>query len=206
VFLDTKEKDLILIELKDHLPNTLSLLVGALVRIKTFLVVITLPILPITFFLVVFLRYILEKDLFAYEEWLLMICCWLYFLSSALGTYYDTHINADLLANLLKSPRLLWLRKVAVTLVELIITIVIVYWGFLMLADELAMYPRWKTTIALKIPFLVPRVGIVLGLLFMAFYSALHLFVLLKIGAEKYFEILEQEKLAVSNAGLEEQT
>ena len=185
-----------MIEIRDHLPAGLAKIVDLMVRIKTLVIVITLPVLPITFFLVVFLRYVLEKDLFAYEEWLLMICCWMYFLGSALGTYYDTQINADLMANLTKNPFFLWFRKVAITLVELVITLVILYWGILMLGDELGMYPRWKTTIALKIPFIVPRIGIVVGLFFMAVYSALHLFVLVKLGAKKYSEVLDRYNLA----------
>ena len=185
-----------MIEIRDHLPAGFAKIVDLMVRIKTLVIVITLPVLPITFFLVVFLRYVLEKDLFAYEEWLLMICCWMYFLGSALGTYYDTQINADLMANLTKNPFFLWFRKVAITLVELVITLVILYWGILMLGDELGMYPRWKTTIALKIPFIVPRIGIVVGLFFMAFYSALHLFVLVKLGAKKYSEVLDRSNLA----------
>ena len=185
-----------MIEIRDHLPAGFAKIIDLMVRIKTLVIVITLPVLPITFFLVVFLRYVLEKDLFAYEEWLLMICCWMYFLGSALGTYYDTQINADLMANLTKNPFFLWFRKVAITLVELVITLVILYWGILMLGDELGMYPRWKTTIALKIPFIVPRIGIVVGLFFMAFYSALHLFVLVKLGAKKYSEVLDRSNLA----------
>ena len=181
-----------MIEIKDYLPDGLARLVDLMVRIKTILIVVTLPILPITFFLVVFLRYILEKDLFAYEEWLLMICCWMYFLGSALGTYYDTQINADLMASITKNPTFLWMRKVAITLVELVITVIVLYWGILMLSDEIGMYPRWKTTIALKIPFIVPRIGIVVGLFFMALYSALHLFVLFRIGAKKYCELLDK--------------
>ena len=185
-----------MIEIRDHLPAGFAKIIDLMVRIKTLVIVITLPVLPITFFLVVFLRYVLEKDLFAYEEWLLMICCWMYFLGSALGTYYDTQINADLMANLTKNPFFLWFRKVAITLVELVITLVILYWGILMLGDELGMYPRWKTTIALKIPFIVPRIGIVVGLFFMAIYSALHLFVLVKLGAKKYSEALDRSNLA----------
>ena len=185
-----------MIEIRDHLPAGFAKIIDLMVRIKTLVIVITLPVLPITFFLVVFLRYVLEKDLFAYEEWLLMICCWMYFLGSALGTYYDTQINADLMANLTKNPFFLWFRKVSITLVELVITLVILYWGILMLGDELGMYPRWKTTIALKIPFIVPRIGIVVGLFFMAVYSALHLFVLVKLGAKKYSEVLDRSNLA----------
>ena len=64
---------------EDALPPRLSVLVQVAVRIKTAIVVIALPILPITFFFVVFFRYILESDLFAYEEWLMVICFWVFF-------------------------------------------------------------------------------------------------------------------------------
>ena len=178
--------------LESELPHGLRGIVRALVRIKTVIVVIALPILPITFFLVVLFRYVLESDLFAYEEWLLPICFWLYFLGGALGTYDDVHINADLLGAISDSPRYLWLRKIAITTIELVIVLFVVYWAYLMLADEIASYPNWKTTIALKIPFFIPRVGIFLGFLFMAFYSALFLFLLWKVGPDEYARIVKQ--------------
>jgi TRAP-type transport system small permease protein len=179
--------------LESELPHGLRSLVRTLVRIKTVIVVIALPILPITFFLVVLFRYVLETDLFAYEEWLLPICFWLYFLGGALGTYDDVHINADLLGAVSESPKYLWLRKIGITAIELVIVLFVVYWAYLMLADEIASYPNWKTTIALKIPFFIPRVGIFLGFLFMAFYSALFLYLLWKVGPEHYVKTIKQE-------------
>jgi len=179
---------------EDALPAGLRGLVRLMVRIKTILVVISLPILPITFFGVVFFRYILERDLFAYEEWLLPICFWIYFLGSALGTFHDKQINADLLDALTENHTLLWLRKIAITAIELGITLVVLYWAYLMLADEIADYPHWKTTIALKIPFFIPRVGIFVGFFFMAFYSALAIYLMLKVGPDRYAEAIEATK------------
>ncbi|MFZ9037759.1 MAG: TRAP transporter small permease [Gammaproteobacteria bacterium] len=182
--------------LESELPHGLRSIVRALVRIKTVIVVFSLPILPITFFLVVLFRYVLETDLFAYEEWLLPICFWLYFLGGALGTYDDVHINADLLGAVSDSPKFLWLRKIAITIIELVIVLFVVYWAYLMLADEIASYPGWKTTIALKIPFFIPRVGIFLGFVFMAFYSALFLYLLWKVGPDQYVETISQANKA----------
>jgi TRAP-type C4-dicarboxylate transport system permease small subunit len=133
-----------------------------------------------TFFCVVILRYGFQADLFAYNEWLLIICFWLYFMGGALGTYDGSHINADLLSHVVDSPRFNWARRVLVVTIELVIGIVIVYWAVLMIYDEIISYPSWQTTVALKIPFLVPRAAILLGFILMAFYSALHLYVLLK--------------------------
>lgn len=178
------------------LPPGLRSFVQWIVKIKTALVVIALPILPVTFFFVVFFRYILERDLFAYEEWLMPICFWLFFLASALGTYHDKQINADLLDTFTDNPTLMWLRKLAIAFVELIITLFVLHWAWLMLADEIAAYPRWKTTIALKIPFIVPRVGIFVGILFMAFYSALAVYVLYRVGPHQYVKSLHEHRLA----------
>ena len=188
--------------LESELPQGLRSIVRALVRIKTVIVVVAIPILPITFFLVVLFRYVLESDLFAYEEWLLPICFWLYFLGGALGTYDDVHINADLLGAVSDNPKFLWLRKIGITAIELIIVLFVVHWAYLMLADEIAAYPGWKTTIALKIPFFIPRLGIFVGFLFMAFYSALFLFLLWKVGPDEYVRTINQ---AEQNREIEEE-
>lgn len=51
----------------------------------------------------------------------------------------------------------------------------------LMILDEIASLPNWTTTIALKIPFMIPRMAIVVGFAFMSFYSGLRLYVLIKL-------------------------
>ena len=179
------------------LPTGLRGLVRLMVRVKTALIVFALPILPITFFFVVFFRYILERDLFAYEEWLMPICFWIFFLGSAIGTYQDKQINADLMDAITENYTLLWLRKLAITCIELIITLIVLHWAWLMLADEISAYPRWKTTIALKIPFIVPRIGIFVGFLFMAVYSALSIYVIWKVGPANYVETIKAHNHSV---------
>ena len=183
-----------MIVFEDALPPGLGWFVRLMVRIKSTLVAIIIPILPITFFFVVLFRYILERDLFAYEEWLLPICFWLFFLGSALGTYYDKQINADLLDTITDNPKLQWLRKLAIQIIELVITVVLVYWAWLMLADEIADYPGWKTTIALKIPFIIPRISIFVGFLFMACYSALAIYLMLRVGPDRYAEVINRPR------------
>ena len=190
-----------MIMFEDALPPRLGRFVRLVVRIKSVLVAVALPILPITFLGVVLFRYIFERDLFAYEEWLMPVCFWIFFLGSALGTYYDKQINADLLDTVTDSRRLQWLRKLAIQIIELAITLVVVYWAWLMLADEIADYPSWKTTIALKIPFFVPRVGIFVGFLFMAFYSALSIFLMLRVGPDRYAEAMRASRQRDADEG-----
>ncbi|MEQ9487971.1 MAG: TRAP transporter small permease [Alphaproteobacteria bacterium] len=164
----------------DDLPGIVQKLVRWAVALKSWFLVAGSIVMALTFFLVVILRYWLEMDLFAYEEWLLVLCFWLYFMGSALGTYEDSHISADLLRHQLKSPRARWVRDVVVHGIELTISLAVVYWSILMLYDEIAAYPYWQTTIALKIPFFVPRLSIFAGFAFMSIYSFLHLYVVFR--------------------------
>jgi len=179
-YLSTLFDHALFMELADQLPKSLQRPIRVMLAIKGVFVCIASLIMATTFFCVVIVRYIFETDLFAYNEWLLMICFWLYFMGGALGTYDGSHINADLLDYLTKDIRLRRYRKLIVTGIELIVSIAIVYWAVLMIYDEVNYYPNWQVTPALKIPFLLPRIGILLGFILMAFYSALHLYVLLK--------------------------
>ncbi len=183
-----------MIALEDDLPPRLGRVVRFMVRAKSTLVAFAVPILPITFFFVVLFRYVLERDLFAYEEWLLQICFWIFFLGSALGTYYNKQINADLLDAITDNRKLQWLRKIAIQTIEFAITVVLVYWAWLTIADELADYPAWKTTIALKLPFIIPRIGIFVGFLFMALYSALAIYLMLRVGPDRYAEAMQKTR------------
>ena len=154
-----------------------------MVAMQGIFVAVASLIMAATFFCVVILRYGFQADLFAYNEWLLIICFWLYFIGGALGSYDRSHINADLLSYLTDNRRFNWVRMLIVTGIELAIGITVVYWATLMIYDEIASYPNWQTTVALKIPFLVPRIGILVGFVLMTFYTGLHLYVLLMSGA-----------------------
>ena len=61
-----------------------------------------------------------------------------------------------------------------------------------MLADEISDYPVWKTTIALKIPFIIPRTGIFVGFAFMAIYSALGIYLMLRAGPDGYADAMQR--------------
>ncbi len=166
-------------DLVDQIPTRLRRPVSFLLRAKTIFVSVSCMIMALTFFFVVIFRYILETDLFAYEEWLMVICFWLFFMAGSLGTYDNSHINADLLSQVLQNPLALRIRAIAVVLIELIVLLFAVYWAALMIIDEIDSYPFWQRTIALKIPFLVARLSILTGFIFMAFYTGLRLYVLI---------------------------
>ena len=171
-------------EIADRLPPKLASFVRLLLKVEGAIISLFTLIMGLTFFVVVVLRYGLNADLFAYEEWLLIICFWLYLLASSVGTYHDVHVNADILSYAIKNKRLAWIRRLVVNVIEIVVTAVLVYWSILMIADELSFYPALEATNALRIPLLVPRLAMPVGFGLMLFYSSLHLYVLLKLGPE----------------------
>lgn len=177
-----------MIELAENFPRWLQRPIRIMLAVKGAFVCVASLVMAATFFCVVILRYGFQADLFAYNEWLLIICFWLYFMGGALGTYDCSHVNADLLSHVVKNSRINWMRRLTVVFIELVVSCAIVYWAVLMIDDEIASYPTWQTTVALKIPFLVPRLAILVGFTLMSFYSALHLYVLWKSGPHRFGE------------------
>ncbi len=174
----------------DDIPRGLQAPVRALLVFQKWLLVTSSTILAVVFFLVVVLRYGFETDLFAYEEWVLAIAFWLYFIGGAQGSWEDSHIKADFLSAMIRRPRLRWRFALLTNALELGTLIVLTCWGALMVWEDVARYPNWQATVAWNIPLAVPRFGIFVGLFLMALYSALHLYVRLKRGPTPVVETL----------------
>lgn len=180
-----------------NLPSQLDRFVRFMLSIKKIVLVISSLVMACTFFLVVIMRYIFEADLFAYEEWILVIAFWMYFIGGAVGSYENSHIKADFLLTILKTARAKWLLINTTLLLELIICSVLTYWAFLMIQEEITAYPEWQRTSALQIPFIAPRMSIFIGLFFMAFYTFLHLYSGLRSGPSEEWE--KEETPPMSN-------
>lgn len=58
----------------------------------TMIVLLTTITCAVTFF-----RYVLQGDLYGYEEWVKLFAFWLYFAGAAAGAWARTHISADLI-------------------------------------------------------------------------------------------------------------
>lgn len=153
-------------------------------KAMNFVIVTAGIVMALTFFFVVILRYWFNADLFAYEEWLMALCFWMFFLAAAAASHDRAHINADILGFMITDPKLIWRRALLVQTIELIVLFFVTYWAFLMIQEEVAAYPKWQTTIALKIPFLVPRLGIFVGFVMMTVYTALYLYTLVRRGPD----------------------
>lgn len=155
-----------------------------LLAAQGFFLMVASMVMATVFFFVVILRYGFQADLFAYEEWVLIVAFWLYFIGGAQGSYENTHIKGDFVAAWIRNARIRWTIGVVTLAVECIVLAVLIYWGALMVLDDVLRYPNWPATSAWRIPFVVPRFGIFLGLLLMGLFTFLHLFVRLRQGSE----------------------
>ncbi|GGK56788.1 TRAP transporter small permease [Amphritea balenae] len=171
-----------------NIPRPLGSLVNILLRSKEYILAIASLIMAFVFFFVVILRYWFQADLFAYEEWVLMIAFWVYFLGGAMGSYENTHVKADFLLSLIDSVRTKWIVVNCTIFLEIIIGMVLSYWGWLMLWEEISAYPDWQRTTGLELPFVIPKLGIFLGFVLMTFYTSLHLWSGLRDGPTEEWE------------------
>lgn len=132
-------------------------------------------LMAVTFAAVVIIRYGFAGNLFAYEEWLLAISFWSFFLGAALASERQTHVNADILGVVIKNPKLIWWRGLIVYAIEILIGLYIIWWCYLAVAAEINAYPLWETTTALRIPSVLPRSAILVGFFFMTLFAAIYM-------------------------------
>ena len=163
-------------------PNTLRTPIGILLTVQKIIVVFCSLLLAFVFFAVVILRYVFQADLFAYEEWVLVAAFWLYFIGGAQGSFEGSHIKADFINAWIGNARAKWILGNVTLAMEVFVGAVLSYWAVLMVLEDVAKYPDWPATVAWKIPFVLPRFGIMLGLFLMTFYTALHLYVAVRRG------------------------
>ena len=166
-------------EITERLPRTAAVPLRGILKFMRIFVAAGGLLMAVTFMAVVIIRYGFAGNLFAYEEWLLAISFWSFFLGAVLASERQSHVNADILGVIIKNPRLIWWRGLVVYLIEILIGLYIVYWCYLAVAAEINAYPLWEATTALRIPSVLPRSAILVGFFFMtliaAIYMALHI-------------------------------
>lgn len=161
-------------EITGRLPSAAALPLRTALKAMRLFVAAGGLLMALTFLTVVVIRYGFSGNLFAYEEWLLAISFWTFFLGAALAGERKSHINADILGVMLGEGRLAWWRAVLVYLIEIGIGAYIVYWCFLAVQSEILAYPLWERTAALKIPAVLPRAAIMTGFAFMTLFNAIY--------------------------------
>lgn len=152
----------------------MSSFIQRMVRIQRIVIFFCALFIAVAFGAVVVLRYVFHANLFAYEEWVLLVAFVLYFIGGAQGSYDDSHIKADLVDAMVQSLKIR--RRFALLKfgLESAICAVISYWGAVMVLEALAKYPDLPATPVYGIPLVVPQGMIFIGFVLMTFYASLH--------------------------------
>lgn len=138
-------------------------------------------LMAFTFGAVVVVRYGFGGDLFAYEEWLLAISIVGFFAGAVLASERQLHINADILGIVISNSRLIWWRSFLVLLIEVLVTLFLVYACYVSLLDDFS-FPRLRATTVLRIPFVSWRIVIMCAFALMAMYTGAYMYVHIRRG------------------------
>lgn len=122
----------------------------------------------------VVMRYILKSNFYGSDEIILVFAFWLYFMGAAYGSYENSHIKADLLNMYIKNMHYKDMLNLIAQMLTVFVNVVLMVWAcqFMLWAWE-----KNPLTTALKIPILIPRSAIFIGLALMLFYHVYYLIV-----------------------------
>ena len=155
-----------------------------LVRLEKAIVFACSLFLAAAFCVIVLLRYGLDADLFAYEEWVLTVAFLLYFIGGALSSHDDVHIKADIIQEYIGSARTRKLYQGGILLLEAAIGVVLTYFALRMFLHEFVRWPNIPTTPVYKIPLAVPRFFILAGFALMTLHASLNAYRYLRSGLD----------------------
>lgn len=122
-------------------------------------------------FSTVVMRYIFKISFRGMEEIVIFFAFWIYFIGGAYGSYEESQITADVISILIKKKEALLSIKVVKGAIETVIMGISAVLAVFMMQHAFATGQR---TIAVKIPYTLVYLPILLGLALMTFYSAYH--------------------------------
>lgn len=126
----------------------------------------------VVMFIAVVMRYIFHEDFFGYEEILMNVILWMYYLGAAYATYNETHIKGDVMSFVFKTGKQKKFYNLSMVIISIIIMAFWVVWGF--------QYASWNihsggTSSALHIPLWIGQISIYIGILGLFFFAILNL-------------------------------
>lgn len=135
---------------------------------------ITSVVLVVLISVATFVRYILQADLYGYDEWAKLLAIWLYFFGAAYGAYNESHVSADLVVAFLKDGAFRRLVLVVKDIISLCVCLLFMYYGwdyfYFSLTGPLGTGVAIPTTSVWRLPMWTYNLAIFLCLAIMAFY------------------------------------
>jgi len=136
--------------------------------LKTIIVISQIAFTMIIGFSVVF-RF-MNKDLYGNEEFVLIFAFWLYMMGGAYGSFERSHIQADIVKELMANEKIKGVLTFIASTVQLVVCLVITYWSWNYFVWGITMRAR---SIAWKIPMVIPQSAILIGFFLMSIYAVI---------------------------------
>ena len=157
----------------NRIKHSLIFAYDTLARFERVVLFSTSLCLVFTISVVVFMRYVLKTDLFAYDELVMIVAWWMYFIGAAHGSREDSQIKADILQVYfsVKKPRVAWLLNIIARGLEVVFVFAITFWSWSLIMWQLKFAGK---TVAWGIPLIVPQSAIFLGFSLMSLYAVVH--------------------------------
>lgn len=116
----------------------------------------------------VFLRYILQVDLYGIEEIQVLIGFWLYFTAGAYGSFKGAQIGADILNILVKNAKIKRILGITANMVAFFMVAVFAYWSWDLVSFSIKKKP---VTAVWRIPMFFTYLPVFLGFCLMSVYA-----------------------------------
>jgi TRAP-type C4-dicarboxylate transport system permease small subunit len=138
-----------------------------LLRLQEIILVACGSLCCLIFLVEVFMRYVLAKDFFGFDEFVLLFAMWMYFVGGSYAMYKREHISAEMIG-LVMEGRTLDAARVVVSWITFVIALVFAIWGidfFMYALQKPAMTTVWK------MPRLYSQSALTVGYVLMSLYG-----------------------------------
>lgn len=136
--------------------------------VEEWIIIISLALITGGTFYFVFMRYVMKKDFHGFEEIVLIITFWLYFIGAGYGSYKKVQIKAEVVDFVIKDERKKAVIKIVTLIIGAVVAAILGYWSYQMMAWN---YARGTFTPYFKISYVPAQIPLAIGYFMMAFYS-----------------------------------
>lgn len=144
----------------------------AFLKLERFVMVLASIAIVLTIVINVVCRYIFHVTFNGYDEIVVILALWLYYVGGLYGSYEDCQIKADVVSVMVTRESTKRLLNIIQKIFTLVISIILAVWAFEYLEFCLKMGGR---TAILHIPMLVSRFALVFGYIAPVVYNIYHM-------------------------------
>src|SRR5699024_250556 len=120
----------------------------------------------------VLFRYVLKINLVGYEEVIMTLVIWLYFIGSVHGSYERSHITVDLISEYVKSEKVKQAFQLFISIITAAFCLLFTYWGLEFFLWSLESGGKLTST---GIPKVIPQSAVFFGFLLMSLHAIIQL-------------------------------